>query len=108
MPILELGLRELMVTWMEVEMILGAETLSKKMVASWRMNRGFLGWRMAQTMRTTRRMMKLKIRKPAQHCRMRFLRLSLWRLHFSTAMAVAVAVVVAVAVSVDEVSKRKL
>lgn len=71
-------------------MTLAAETFREKMVASWRMNRGFFGWRIAQIRRIRTSMMKLKIRSPAQHLRSTLRRLLLWWLHtFSVIVAAA-------------------
>lgn len=53
-------------------------------MASWIMNWGFLGWRMAQIRRMRTRRMKLKMRSPAQHRRSSFLRFSLWWVHTLT------------------------
>ncbi|KAJ0458121.1 hypothetical protein HanRHA438_Chr15g0730381 [Helianthus annuus] len=56
------------------------------MVASCRMNLGFLGWRMAHVMKKVRRTMTARMRNPAHIFRRSFLRLSLWWVHSLTDM----------------------
>ncbi|KAJ0468123.1 hypothetical protein HanIR_Chr14g0692931 [Helianthus annuus] len=61
-----------------------------KMVASWRVNLGFLGWRMAQVIKKVKRTMKAKMRKKEQSLRRSFWDLFLWWVHSLTDMVVVV------------------
>ncbi|MFS8008833.1 hypothetical protein Hanom_Chr14g01277561 [Helianthus anomalus] len=60
------------------------------MVASWRVNLGFLGWRMAQVIKKVKRTMKAKMRKKEQSLRRSFWDLFLWWVHSLTDMVVVV------------------
>lgn len=64
MPILLLGFLADIVTWKFEDSKIGADTLKPYIVASWRTNLGFFGWRMAHVMKKTRRTMAQKIPNP--------------------------------------------